>query len=70
MLVSPGFSGTYAHCSTEVVLSVLLESFKFSLSDKAIVWNISGVSYPTVGPTDVHAQLPLMVEVIKSIEDE
>ncbi|KAI0941738.1 hypothetical protein AcW1_003543 [Taiwanofungus camphoratus] len=57
----------FSQMEMKVVLSVLLESFKFSLSDKAIVWNISGVSYPTVGPTDVHAQLPLMVEVIKSI---
>ena len=36
----------------EVVLSVMLRSFKFSLAEKEIYWNMGGVYYPTVGKID------------------
>ena len=38
--------------STEVVLAVMLRSFKFSLGEKEIYWNMAGVNYPTVGKVD------------------
>ena len=33
----------------EVVLIVLLGSFKFSAPSEEVVWNLAGVEYPTVG---------------------
>ena len=54
--------------STEVVLSVLLESFKFSLTGKEIVWNLSGVSYPTMDRESVEPSLLLRVEALPAGE--
>ena len=42
----------YADNQTEVVLAVMLRSFKVSLSDKEVYWNMAGVNYPTVGKID------------------
>ena len=33
---------------TEVILSLLLTKFTFELTDKRIVWNLSGVRFPSV----------------------
>lgn len=51
---------------TEIVLNVLLHSFRFSPSKKAdeIVWNVAAVRYPTVGKKSMKAELPLKVEVL------
>lgn len=38
--------------SAEVVLAVMLCSFRFSLGEKEIYWNMGGVNYPTVGKVD------------------
>ena len=46
---------------TEVVLAILLRSFKFSLSDKEIYWNIASVNYPTVGRESTKPALYLKV---------
>lgn len=55
----------------EVILSVLLEKFRFSRSNKEIYWNMSFISFPTVGKTDDKSQLPLVVAPLgKGIEDE
>ena len=48
----------------EVVLAVMLRSFKFLLSDKDIYWNVALVSYPTVGKVDTKEALPLKLEPI------
>ena len=50
----------------EVVLAVLLRSFKFSLGDEDIVWNLAGVNYPTVGKSSIKASLPMKVEILRS----
>ena len=47
------------------MLAVLLRSFKFSLSDKSVVWNLAGVSYPTVSYDSVKAAMPLIVELLR-----
>ncbi|KAI0684489.1 cytochrome P450 [Cytidiella melzeri] len=52
----------FAEIEMKITLSVLIENFKFSLSDKDIYWNMSLVVFPTVGKTDEQSQLPLMVE--------
>ena len=48
----------------EVVLAVMLQCFKFRLSDKEIVWNLAGINYPTVGSKSTFAELPLKLEPI------
>jgi len=46
----------------KVILSVLLESFSFSLPDKEIIWNMGIVNYPSVKDLNSElAQLPLRV---------
>ncbi len=49
----------------EVVLSVLLKSFRFSPSNKEIVWNLSPVKYPTVGRESSRPSMPMKVELLK-----
>ncbi|KIP02463.1 hypothetical protein PHLGIDRAFT_26577 [Phlebiopsis gigantea 11061_1 CR5-6] len=45
------FNGGARAC-LEVVLAVMLCSFRFSLGEKEIYWNMGGVNYPTVGKVD------------------
>ena len=47
----------------EVVLAVLLESFKFMTpsEERNVVWNFAGVRYPTVGEQSNTAELPLKI---------
>ena len=46
------------------MLAVLLESFSFSLSGKEIIWNHSGISFPTMDRESVDPSLVLRVERI------
>jgi len=48
----------------EVVLSLLIESFKFSPANKEIVWNMGGISSPSV-KGHPEPQLPLIIEMIQ-----
>ena len=48
----------------EVILSVLLSTFKFELSDKPIVWNVASVRYPTVGRESNVPQMPMKVSLL------
>lgn len=48
--------------SAEVLLSVLISSFRFSLTGKPLVWNNSAITYPTVGTVSLKSELPLLVE--------
>ena len=47
----------------EVVLSLLISHFTFEMSDKHIVWNISGIRFPTVGVNGTKPELPLKVSL-------
>lgn len=47
--------------SPEVILSILLSSFKFELTDKSIFWNHAGVMYPTVETESKRPEMPLTV---------
>ncbi|KAH9832025.1 cytochrome P450 [Rhodofomes roseus] len=51
----------FSEMEMKVVLSVMLPSFTFQLSDKPIVWNVGGVWYPTVGRESNKPELPLKV---------
>lgn len=50
---------------TEVVLAVLIENFRFDLTDNDIYWNSTGIQYPSVGCTDEKGQLPLRVSLVE-----
>ncbi|KAL6306627.1 cytochrome P450 [Sparassis latifolia] len=51
----------FSELEMKVVLSVLLPTFTFELTDKPIVWNVSGIGFPTVGNVSTKAELPLKV---------
>lgn len=53
-----------SHVSTEVVLSVLLSRFRFSPSEKDIVWEMSTISIPTIKGHPRCPQLPLKISVL------
>lgn len=50
---------------TEVVLATLLESFRFEMTNKEVVWNMAGVKYPTVGKDSSYAEFPMKVTLIE-----
>ncbi|KAI0086777.1 cytochrome P450 [Irpex rosettiformis] len=54
----------FAETEMKVILSVLLEKFRFSRSSKEIYWNLSFVTFPTVGKTNPKSQLPLVVKAL------
>ncbi|KAH9941813.1 cytochrome P450 [Epithele typhae] len=51
----------FSQLEMKVILALLLSHFVFELSDKPIVWNISGIRFPTVGVHGVKPELPLKV---------
>jgi hypothetical protein len=49
----------------EVVLSLLLESFRFSLTEKEVVWDLGFIVSPKVkGDSSGQPQLPLRVTCV------
>ena len=50
--------------STEVVLTVLLSTFKFELTDKHTYWNLAPFVYPSVVPYGSKPELPLKVTLL------
>ncbi|KAI0659771.1 cytochrome P450 [Cubamyces menziesii] len=55
----------FSQLEMKVVLSTLISTFTFELSDKPIAWNLAGVVYPTAGP-DSKLSLPLKVGLVKA----
>ncbi|PPQ67522.1 hypothetical protein CVT25_006063 [Psilocybe cyanescens] len=56
----------FSQLEMKVVLSVLIESFRFSLPEKKIIWQMNGIAAPTTHDvTNTHNQLPLIVELAK-----
>ncbi|PPQ71210.1 hypothetical protein CVT25_004681 [Psilocybe cyanescens] len=56
----------FAQLEMKVVLSVLLESFRLSPSEKKIFWQMNGIAAPTTEHVrNLHNQLPLVVELLK-----
>ena len=43
----------------------MLEAFRFHLTDKPIIWNMSGVSYPTMDFDSIEPSLVLKVEPLE-----
>ncbi|KAI0828713.1 cytochrome P450 [Trametes gibbosa] len=56
----------FSQLEMKVVLSLLLANFSFSLSDKPIAWNISGIRFPTVGVDGKKPELPLKVTLLRA----
>jgi hypothetical protein len=51
--------------STEVVLSILLMSFKFEDSGKKIMWKMPGITSPAVQGKDVtRPALPMKISIL------
>ena len=48
--------------NSEVVLGVMLRSFKFYPGDKEIYWNVAGVNFPTVGKDGTKPAMHLKLE--------
>jgi len=58
----------FAQLELKVVLSTLLESFSFSLTEKEIVWNMVGTISPSVRDAPAGtSQLPLRVTPVESM---
>lgn len=49
---------------SEVVLAVLIASFKFDLTGKPIAWNNAAVLYPTMGEESTKPEMLLNVTVV------
>ncbi len=56
----------YCPVTAEVVLCQLLTKFTFAPSAKPIVWNLSGISFPTVADA-TKPSLPMMVGLYKEL---
>ncbi|CCL99751.1 uncharacterized protein FIBRA_01773 [Fibroporia radiculosa] len=56
----------FSEMEIKVVLSALLSTFKFHLTEKPIEWNIAAVQYPTVGKDSSVPAMLLRVELLKS----
>ena len=48
----------------EVILTMLLTSFSFELTDEAIVWNSAAVMYPTMGEDSTKPEMLLRVKAL------
>ncbi|KAL0954834.1 hypothetical protein HGRIS_003778 [Hohenbuehelia grisea] len=64
--ISTFMSRVHLGIMAEAVLSVMVESFVFSLPKEEIVWNMTAIATPTVkGAKGVMAQMPLKMELVK-----
>lgn len=57
----------FSELELKVVLSVLLCTFTFELTEKMIFWNVASVRYPTVGREGNRAEMPMRVGLVKSV---
>ena len=48
----------------EVILSVMLSTFSFELTDKEIAWNTGSISFPTMGLDSTKPELLLRVKCL------
>ncbi|XP_006462836.1 hypothetical protein AGABI2DRAFT_207479 [Agaricus bisporus var. bisporus H97] len=59
----------FSQLEMKVVLSVLLSTFKFSLSDKEIAWTMNGIAGPYVkGADKTRPQLPMIMTALEKAE--
>jgi predicted membrane protein len=53
--------------AVEVVLSLLIESFEFTPSEKEIFWQMSNIVSPVVVGGGMKPQLPMVVKLVQPI---
>ncbi|KAJ7127139.1 cytochrome P450 [Mycena epipterygia] len=53
----------FSQLEMKVILSLLIERFKFSLSDKQVTWQMSSIAVPVVDRNSTKPELPLKVEL-------
>ncbi|KAI0791136.1 cytochrome P450 [Abortiporus biennis] len=55
----------FSQLEMKVVLSILVETFKFSLSEQRdkVVWNSGSVAFPSVGYETTHPSMPIRIEL-------
>ncbi|RPD69487.1 cytochrome P450 [Lentinus tigrinus ALCF2SS1-7] len=63
--VYSNFGFKFSQLEMKVVLCLLISKFTFELSEKPIVWNLSNISFPTVGNSPKSA-LPMKVGLYRS----
>ncbi|EPT02070.1 hypothetical protein FOMPIDRAFT_1118855 [Fomitopsis schrenkii] len=55
----------FAELEMKVILSMLLSTFRFEMpNDKAIVWNVAEIQYPTVGRVVNVPEMPMKVSML------
>ena len=64
MSITDAISYSHAARPTEIVLVVLLSSFKFALTDTPIVWNQAPVNYPSMSKPSRNPEMRLKVEAL------
>ncbi|CDO70510.1 hypothetical protein BN946_scf184569.g53 [Trametes cinnabarina] len=58
---------TFSQLEMKVVLSELLSNYAFELStEKPIIWNLAGISYPSTSPDSTKGELWLKVQKLRS----
>ena len=61
--IASGGSVSDTFLPVEIVLCTLLSGFKFELSEKPVVWNFAGVSYPSMGYESTKPSMVLKVSL-------
>ena len=51
---------------SEIILSLHLSSYSFELTGKPVMWNQSGIVYPTMGPESVQPELRLKIKALNA----
>ena len=59
---------TFFFFAAEVVISLLIESFDFTPSEKEISWEMTTIVTPIVVGGDTRPQLPLVVKLVRPID--
>jgi hypothetical protein len=56
---------TFFSFAAEIVLSLLIESFEFTPSEKEIYWEMTSIVTPTVVGGETRPQLPVVVKLVQ-----
>ncbi len=56
--------------AVEIVLSELVANFAFELSDTPVVWNMSGITYPSVSVESTKSELWMKVRRLSKVRHD
>ena len=54
--------------SVEVVLAVLLSTFKFELGEQPVYWNLAPIVYPSITKDGSEPMMPMKMSLLKSLK--